>query len=330
MIADLEKNKASLARQLDDLKSRSSQLAEQLHSAETEAAGLRSLSADLRAGLRHGLAGLEMAKPASKKTLPSLGDDTRNILGIKESDDAHSDTDDSAFDDPNTESLKSRPKSVKNKDKILAQVLKQAPKQPVPVAQVFRIHTQVPPNLSFTPPTKITTSSNHPQAPYQPTLPLQQFSPPTSRLDLLPQRAQSRSSTLMDSPTAGRSPIFQALPLDLSETVSESSQLGIEKQSFSQVPTSSSSPPTVIQKLATQEKSTKESLETKVSSFLARLHQDSLHLSLNMDQDVTRETINTTLTEGRFLRGLETSIEVLQAELSKNSDLESCSVKSWK
>merc|ERR1719318_687727 len=180
LIADLEKNKASLAKQLDGEKSRSSQLAEQLHSAETEAAGLRSLSADLRAGLRHGLAGLEMAKPASKQTLPHLGDDTRNILGIKESEDVHSDTDDSAFDDPNTESLKSRPKSVQNKDKVqeksrpLAKVLNQVPQQPVTASQVFRVDSnpQVPPNLSFTPPSKMTTSTNPLKAHYQP----QQFS----------------------------------------------------------------------------------------------------------------------------------------------------------
>jgi len=93
----------------------------------------------------------------------------------------------------------------------------------------------------------------------------------------------------------------------------------------------------VIQNLVTQENPTKESLETKVSSFLSRLHQDSLqlqlshampqaepfpgasmHLSLSssgFDQDMTRQSVNTTLTEGRFLRGLETSIEVLQEEL---------------
>jgi hypothetical protein len=53
-----------------------------------------------------------MAWPSSKQALSTLGDDSRNILGVKENEDVHSDADDSAFDDPNTESLKSRPRSV--------------------------------------------------------------------------------------------------------------------------------------------------------------------------------------------------------------------------
>ena len=64
----------------------------------------RSLTAELRAGLRHGLTGLEAAAvPASKLDLPQLGEQTRLILGLAGE---KSDTEDSAYEDPNTESLK--------------------------------------------------------------------------------------------------------------------------------------------------------------------------------------------------------------------------------
>jgi len=236
MLADLEKNKVSLAKQLSEEKSHSSQLEKRLHSAEAEASDLRSLSAELRAGVRHGLAGLELARPASTQALPTIGDNTKHILGIKEGEDIHSDTDDSAFDDPNTESLRSRPKGVKNKveekSRPFAQVLEnQIPQQPAHISQVFRVNTQVSHNISSSPPTKMTTTKCPPPNFLSPQnfLQPQQFPPPVSRLDLLPPRAQSRSSTMVESPATGTSPAFQPLPLDLSETVSEASQLGVEK-----------------------------------------------------------------------------------------------------
>ena len=75
-------------------------------------------------------------------------------------------------------------------------------------------------------------------------------------------RTQSRSSTLVDaeslqgSSVADKTPTFQPLPLDLSETPS---QLEVPER--------------------TEEK---QSLQDKVSDFLARLHQDSINLSLDI------------------------------------------------
>ena len=73
------------------------------------------MSADLRAHLRSGLSGLQYSKPSSRPaSVPALGDVTKMILGVKNDD---KDVDeDSAYEDPNTESLKSRPKSAKPGD----------------------------------------------------------------------------------------------------------------------------------------------------------------------------------------------------------------------
>jgi len=306
MIADLEKNKAGLAKQLSDEKSRSAMIKERLETAEAEVAGLRALSAEVRAGVRHGLAGLEIGRPDIRQDMPALGDNTKHILGIKDGEDEKSETEDSAFDDPNTESLRSRPKSGQTKEKERTKPLKHLtePQQAVPVSQVFRLSA---PTILSSPPTKMSSYPNQPQTFLPPP-------PPTTTT------VQSRSSTMVESPTH---PAFQPLPLDLSETVSECSSVMVEKQALP----------------LDQDVPEKQSLETKVSSFLSRLRQDSLHLqnipqaepfpgpsmhlslsSSDMEQDDTRQSINTTLTEGRFLRGLETSIEVLQAELTKNSD----------
>ena len=65
----------------------------------------RSLSAEMRAQIRSGISGLTGSRPAT--AVPVLGDDTRRILGVKEDSD-----EDSAIEDPNTESLKSRPRSA--------------------------------------------------------------------------------------------------------------------------------------------------------------------------------------------------------------------------
>jgi len=310
MIADLEKNKAVLVKQLSDEKSQSAMIKERLDTAEAEVAGLRALSAEVRAGVRHGLAGLEIARPDTRQDMPALGDNTKHILGIKDGEDEKSETEDSAFDDPNTESLRSRPKSGQRKEKEsakpLAPLLKHPiePQQPGPVSEVFRLSA---PTIPFSPPTKMSSYPNKPQTFLPPP-------PPTTTT------VQSRSSTMVESPTH---PAFQPLPLDLSETVSECSSVMVEKQALPLDP----------------DVPEKQSLEIKVSSFLSRLRQDSLHLqnipqaepfpgpsmhlslsSSDMDQDNTRQSIDTTITEGRFLRGLETPIEVLQAESTKNSD----------
>merc|ERR1719427_1921133 len=109
MIATLEKQVAGLTGQLERERAVSGQLQQRLASTEAELANMRSLTAELRAGLRHGLTGLEAAAvPAGKLELPQLGEQTRLILGLAGE---KSDTEDSAYEDPNTESLKSRPKS---------------------------------------------------------------------------------------------------------------------------------------------------------------------------------------------------------------------------
>jgi len=292
-IAELEKKKASLNKQLSDEKSRSSQLQKRLYSAEVEAAGLRALSAELGAGLTDGLAALESVGPANRHAVSTLGDATKNILGITGIEDTRSDSD-SAIDDPSTDILSIRSKCVDSKETPKKQGQGVAP-QTAPVIQA------PPHTLSSSPPTKIPATQCVPLL-------------TTAMLDMLPPLPPSHSSTMVESPA---SPVFQPLPLDLSETVSE-----ILPQ---MLPASSTTP-------------AKQSLESKVSSFLTRLHQDSLQLQLSQilpqpqpypgvsthlslsSSDTARHSSNSSLTEGRFLRGLESSIGVFQAELSKNSE----------
>ena len=64
------------------------------------------MSAELRAQIRSGITGLGLAGSRPATAVPVLGDETRRILGVKEDED-----EDSAIEDPNTESLK-RPVSV--------------------------------------------------------------------------------------------------------------------------------------------------------------------------------------------------------------------------
>ena len=94
----------------------------------------------MRAQIRSGISGLTGSRPAT--ALPVLGDDTRRILGVREDSDS-----DSAIEDPNTESLKARPRS--------AQV--PPPGSEMLQPQVFAV--SVP---SLSPPTKM-KSSEEPQ-----------------------------------------------------------------------------------------------------------------------------------------------------------------------
>ena len=92
----------------------------------------RSLSAELRAQIRSGITGLT-SRPAT--AVPVLGDETRRILGVKEDSD-----NDSAIEDPNTESMKSK---------------QEGRREPLIQPQVFSVTSVSRPRLS--PPTKLTT-----------------------------------------------------------------------------------------------------------------------------------------------------------------------------
>jgi len=261
---------------------------------------LRSLSADLRAHLRSGLSGLELAKPSSRPaSVPALGDVTRNILGVKTG--GGEEDEDSAYQDPNTDSLRSRPKSSARAGVGLGPPV---PSVPQPGGG---------PRAAASPPTKLAGAGQLPASP------VRNLFPDTGR-------TQSRSSTLVDAESLqeDKSPSFQPLPLDLSET---RSQVGDDDAPGRDVPDLSAA-------------LDKKTLDDKVSDFLARLHQDSVNLSLDIpkprpyeggslhlslsnsdiDGEYSRaaDTNDTTLTEGKFLRGLETSIEVLGTNLSKH------------
>merc|ERR1719466_516820 len=128
---------------------------------------MRSLTAELRAGLRHGLTGLEAAAvPAGKLDLPQLGEQTRLILGLAGE---KSDTEDSAYEDPNTESLKSRPKSSQAATvQTAAPVLLAAPAT-APLVFTANLH-QSPPTRQVAPPPvpALTTAAPPSQALYPP------------------------------------------------------------------------------------------------------------------------------------------------------------------
>ena len=216
----------------------------------------------MRAQIRSGISGLTGSRPAT--AVPVLGDDTRRILGVKEDSD-----DDSAIEDPNTESLKSRPRSV--------QVA--PPGSEILQPQVFPVIVSRGPRLS--PPTKMRSGKAQAESSVPGISQLRASKSPVRNLfpDSGTARAQSRSSTLVDAESLAESsqrdpsksgvipssevfvysplvdPSFRPLPLDLSETAS---QLEDSPQSQSQ------------------------SLQDKVSDFLARLHQDSINLSLDI------------------------------------------------
>ena len=192
IIADLEKKTTSLNEQLQKEQSNSLHLQKRLISVQTENENLRyycsiksldfwnmlplrSLSADLRAHLRSGLSGLELAKPSSRPaSVPALGDVTRNILGVKTG--GGEEDEDSAYQDPNTDSLRSRPKSSARGGVGLVPPV---PSVPQPGGG---------PRAAASPPTKLAGAG----AGQLPGSPARNLFPDTGR-------TQSRSSTLVDA-----------------------------------------------------------------------------------------------------------------------------------
>ena len=135
------------------------------------------MSAELRAQIRSGISGLTGSRPAT--ALPVLGDDTRRILGVREDSDS-----DSAIEDPNTESLKARPRSA------------QAPPPGSEMLQPQVFAVSVP---SLSPPTKM-KSGEEPQGRVVPGISqLRASRSPVRALFQDTARTQSRSSTLVDA-----------------------------------------------------------------------------------------------------------------------------------
>ena len=308
IIADLERKASNLTDQLQKETSSTELLKRRLLESQNENEHLRSLSADLRAHLRSGLSGLQVSRPASQQAaVPALGDVTKQILGVRGKEEDQSE--DSAYEDPNTESLKSRPKSS-------VRGLTERPHSSASAAS----------QTNLSPPTKMIhqpepgVSGNSQLRPAN-----------SSNLNFVPgaehARTQSRSSTLVDTESIqeDKAASFQPLQLDLSETSSQIDSNDVSDPATRKAPVNM-----------------KQSLEDKVSDFLSRINKDSadisidipkprpfeggsLHLSLsNSDIDDTYsrvlESNDTTLTEGKFLKGLETSIEVLGNNVSKHSD----------
>jgi len=112
-IGGLEARAAQLAQQVESERSRAEETDRKLAISQKKEAALRAVAADLRAGLQHGLAGLDSARPGS--ALSRQGNKTRDILGASvlqvstsvPAAQAQEDSEDSAIDDPNSESLKS-------------------------------------------------------------------------------------------------------------------------------------------------------------------------------------------------------------------------------
>ena len=78
-IAGLEARASQLAQQVGHERSRAVETERKLAIAQREGAALRAVAADLRAGLQHGLAGLDSARPVS--ALSNKGNKTKEILG---------------------------------------------------------------------------------------------------------------------------------------------------------------------------------------------------------------------------------------------------------
>ena len=112
-IGGLEARAARLAQQVESERGRAEETDQKLAISQRKEAALRAVAADLRAGLQHGLAGLDSARPGS--ALSRQGNKTRDILGASVLQvstsapvgQAQEDSEDSAIDDPNSESLKS-------------------------------------------------------------------------------------------------------------------------------------------------------------------------------------------------------------------------------
>lgn len=104
-LAVLQRENEELVSKLSDERSNSFVLRRRLESAEKEVDNLRSLALDLRSGLASGPQLAALARPPA----PDIGDETRQVLGLGlplQEEEA-----DSAYDDPRTESIRSRPKS---------------------------------------------------------------------------------------------------------------------------------------------------------------------------------------------------------------------------
>lgn len=101
-IEALEHEREVLARKVREEQSSSSVLKQRLEEVETEVQHLRSLAQDLRAGLT------AAPSPASAKVppAPEIGDETRQVLGLDLP--TNEEDVDSAYDDPRTESIRSR------------------------------------------------------------------------------------------------------------------------------------------------------------------------------------------------------------------------------
>jgi len=116
-MAALERENEELGGKLREERRNSTVLQKRLDSVETEVDNLRSLALELRSGLTTGPQFASGKPPA-----PEIGDETRQILGL---DIQNNDDDvDSAYDDPRTDSIRSRNKSEQSKN-INTQVFQQ-------------------------------------------------------------------------------------------------------------------------------------------------------------------------------------------------------------
>lgn len=279
-IAELEKNKSTLSQELSDEIDRSKKLHETLTSVVREVEQYRTAASDIEAGLKQGISALQVDK-AGNMNLPNFGPETLSILELKDNKNDHTDAEDSAYDDPNSESLNSRSKSV---------AFQKSAEKSVPLQQ-------------FTPPTRIRKESN-----------------------LLQEIPGSRCSTLVDEQDGEN---FQPLSFDLTNTIS---QVAVEQFSSIKPPKAHSN----------GELSKSKNLDNKVSCFLSKLNEasdpfqfgvhapqprpfpePSMHLSLSssdIEGDNSANSTNTTITERKFLQGLESSIDFNNDGISSFSD----------
>jgi len=279
-IAELEKNKATLSQELADEIDRSKKLHETLTAVVREVEQYRTAASDIEAGLKQGISALQVDK-AGSTILPKFGPETISILELKDNKYDHTDAEDSAYEDPNSESLNSKSKSVR---------LQKSAEISVPLQQ-------------FTPPTRIRKESN-----------LSQEIP------------GSRCSTFLDEQDGEK---FQPLSFDLTNTIS---QVTVEQFSSNKPPTGHSN----------GDLSKSRSLDNKVSCFLSKLYEasnqfqfgvdapqpkpfpePSMHLSLSssdIEGDNSANSTNTTITERKFLQGLESSIDFNNDGISSFSD----------
>jgi len=381
-IGGLEARVAQLAQQLETERGRAEETNRKLAISQREGAALRAVAADLRAGLQHGLAGLDSARPGS--ALSKQGNKTRDILGASvlqastcvPAAQAREDSEDSAIDDPNSESLKSSrrarmavnlpsadrwaglshtPPTKQRSQPFSSRVTSNAgnpltaaekapgqknlndksgwvnPEQVAPLHRATSAPLPVHPSVSLFPPlSQQLTAPAH-------LMPTQQLDKGENFLPMELARAASRSSTLLLS--SNQPPDFQPAALELSETQSITEVDGYASKDLTREKVGHSKEVERLSQGQSRPTASKGSLENKVADFLHRLHQDSINLSLDLpcarefagpsmhlsisgsDLGEGELSTNTTLTEGKFLRGLETSIEVLNQAESSQSDM---------